>query len=122
MPKKNQKKRRKKAPGIAAKQAMDARVGRARQHHAPTPNAKIIRDLMITQKIRGGFKDYVVIVGKRIVDWQGSYDMVTENGQTVGVKNMALVHKSKLHNIVGAELAARFWRPGIGRRNTEKST
>ena len=122
MSRKKQKKREKKKSKVAFKQAREARVQKARDQILPTANARIIRDLMFNQKIRGNYKDFVVLAGKRLVDWQDSYDMVTEEGKTVGVQNMALVHKSKLANIVGLELAGRFWRPGIGRINTKKGT
>jgi len=117
---KRAKKRHKKKPAIAAKQRAKAKLEKMNAP-APSPNAKVIRDLMISQEIKGNFKDYVVLAGKRLIDWQGSYDMVREeDGKTVGVNGMALIHKSKLANVVGAELASNFWRPGIGRVNTKK--
>lgn len=117
---KRKKKRRKEPPAIAAKQSFQAKLERVAKERLPTPNARIIRDLMFTQKIKGNWKDYVVLAGKRLIDWQGSYDLVTEDGKTVGVKNMALVHKSKLANLVGAQLARQFWRPGVGRVNNRR--
>ena len=121
MSRKKAKKRQKKKPAVAAKQSAEAKVKRMNEA-APTANAKVIRDLMIAQNIRGNFKDYVVIAGKRLVDWQGSYDLVREeDGATVGVNGMALIHKSKLGNVVGLELARNFWRPGIGRVSNAKS-
>lgn len=121
MSNKRQKKRPKKKYAGAAKQSLKARAEQVGREQVPSANARIIRDLMFTQNIKGNYKDYVVLAGKRLIDWQGSYDMVTEEGKTVGVQNMALVHKSKLHKIVGEQLASHFWRRGIGRINTEKS-
>lgn len=81
---------------------------------APTANATIIRDLMIASKVKGKFKDYVVLAGNRIMDWLGSYDVLkqTEDGiKSVGFHGMALIHKSKLRNVIG-EQADLFWRNG----------
>src|SRR5690606_26891778 len=119
---KRAKKDRKRPPAIAAKQSLKARLEKAAKEHLPTANARIIRDLMLTQKVRGNWKDYVVLAGKRLIDWQGSYDMVTQDGKTIGVKSMWLVHKSKLTKIVGEQLASQFWRSGIGRVHHKRAT
>lgn len=109
-------KRTKKKPDIAHRQAAASRAKKNAAMRANSPNAKIIHNLMISEKVNGDFKDYVVLVGKRLVDWQGSYDMIREaDGKSVGVDGMALVHKSKLAPVIGDELAKHFWRPGIGR-------
>jgi hypothetical protein len=82
---------------------------------APTANAKVIRDLMAANKVKGKFKDYVVIAGVRLIDWLGSYDILheSEDGlKAAGINGMALVHKSKLRNIIGEKMAAQFWRNG----------
>jgi len=82
---------------------------------APTANAKVIRDLMLANKVKGRFKDYVVIAGTRLMDWLGSYDILHESEEglkAAGINGMALIHKSKLVNIIGAEMAAQFWRNG----------
>lgn len=108
-------KKRKKTPNVASRHAAKANREKAAQTHLPTANAKMIHDLMVSEKVGGHYKDYVVLVGKRLVDWQGSYDMVREDGKTVGVNGMALIHKSRLVPIIGKELAKHFWRSGIGR-------
>ena len=82
---------------------------------AKTANGRIIRDMMLSSKVKGNFKDFVIIAGERLLDWCGSYDILTTEGEKVSAKAVALVHKSKLRNIIGEEQARRFWRPGIGR-------
>lgn len=84
----------------------------------PTANAKIIRDLMVSSKVKGTFKDFVIMADNRIIDWRGSYNMLhPENGAPVSVKGLVLIHKSKLRNVIGAELAKQFWHPVLGRRS-----
>jgi len=82
---------------------------------AKTANGRIIRDLMLSNKVKGNFKDFVIIAGERLLDWCGSYDILSDDGSKVTAKAVALVHKSKLRNIIGEEQARRFWHPGIGR-------
>lgn len=83
---------------------------------APTANAKIIRDLMAANKVKGKYKDYVIIAGNRLIDWVASYDIIkTEDDGSVrsaGVDGMALIHKRNLVNIIGADMASKFWRNG----------
>lgn len=111
-----------KKPAIAKKQAAEARRAKEEQHRVLgkklSANAKIIRDLMSQSGLKGNYKDHVILAGKRLVDWQGSYDLVREvDGKTVGMDGMAIIHKSKLEALLGSELARDFWRSGIGRVN-----
>jgi len=114
MNRKQAKKRRKK-PDVSVKQAAAAERQRLLSQHLPTTNAKIIRELMVESKVKGHWKDFVVIAGKRLMDWRGSYDMTAEDGKSIGVDGMVIIHKSKLAKVVGEETALNFWRPGIGR-------
>ena len=117
MSKKRSKRKPKKKRQPTPEEAKRARMAKAEKFEAPTANAKIIYDLMLSSNIRGNFKDYVVIAGKRVIDWLGSYDIVKEeDGSTLGIEGIGLIHKSKLNNLIGAELAAYFWKQGIGRK------
>lgn len=84
-----------------------------------TANGKIIRDLMLANRVKGNYKDFVIIAGDRLMDWAGSYDMLND-GKKVIAQAVALIHKSKLANVIGAEPARAFWRPTLGRVNTNK--
>jgi len=81
-------------------------------------NARIIANLMITKGVRGNVKDFVVIAGFRIMDFQGSFDIRKEDdlNTTVGIDGIRLVHKRELHTIVGEELASTFWDRRTSRR------
>jgi hypothetical protein len=74
-------------------------------------SARIVADMMQTKGIRGNVKDYVVIAGYRIMDFQGSFDIRKDDGsgETVGIDGIRLVHKRELHTVVGETLAAHFW-------------
>ena len=74
-------------------------------------SARIVADMMQTKGIRGNVKDYVVIAGYRIMDFQGSFDIRKDDGsgETVGIDGIRLVHKRELHTVVGESLAAHFW-------------
>lgn len=75
-------------------------------------NGRMIAELMHAEKKRGNPKDYVVISGYRLLDHAGSYDLKLPDGKTIGIKGVRLVHKSKLREYLGEELAARFWKGG----------
>jgi hypothetical protein len=82
----------------------------------PTANAKMIYDLMKEKKARGKYKDHVIIVGSRIIDWLDTYEMAITNEfgvKSYGVDGIALVHKSKLSKLIGEEAAKKFWDGGV---------
>lgn len=78
-------------------------------------NEKMIADMLRATKTRGNPRDYVLISGARLIDHTGAYDLIARDG-TVGVNGVALVHKRRLHKLVGEELAALFWRRRFGIR------
>lgn len=88
----------------------------------PNPNATIVRDLMRDSGVDGSYKDHVVVAGRRLIDWQGQYDVVSvdEEGKkdrdVVVVDGMAIVHKRHLHKIIGDEWGAKFWHRALRRR------
>ena len=82
---------------------------------APTANARTIKAMMLEEKVKGNFKDYVIITGNRLLDWRSSYSITVDEGYTLGVNGVALVHKKKLHMIIGDEQAKQFWHPQLGR-------
>lgn len=91
-----------------------------------TVNGRIIADMMHSEKIRGNAKDYVILSGSSLIDFNGTFEMrhqeidevtglpVGKEG-TLNAPSVALVHKRNLHKIVGVAQAARFWKPGFGR-------
>ncbi len=82
----------------------------------PNGNARMIRDMMVQDKVKGSWKDYVIITGNRLLNGNGrSFEIKLEEGATTGVDAVALVHKRKLVNVIGPDEAARFWHPQLGR-------
>lgn len=82
----------------------------------PTTNAEQIYNLMKARKIKGKYKDYVIIFGSRLIDWLGSYEIRVRDGDEVkkyGVDGMALIHKSKLKSVIGEDEAEKFWKGGV---------
>ena len=47
-----------------------------------TANAKIIRDMMQNDRVKGNYRDFVIISGDRLIDWQGSCSIVRENKES----------------------------------------
>jgi len=82
----------------------------------PTANATTINNLMKSEGVKGSFKDYVVLAGARLVDWQGSHNIVTLDEKRIGVNGVALVHKKNLKNFLPTEIAETFWHPKLGRK------
>ena len=89
------------------------------QRSFPTSNSKMIHEFMEENHVKGFYKDYVIMMGDRLVDWLGSFNVVkVEEGKFSGilkVEGMALIHKRNLHTIIGDEAAKRFWHPRLGR-------
>lgn len=84
-------------------------------------NTKMISDLMKAEKVRGNPKDYVVLAGYRLIDWSGEFDLHSQaDGGTVGVEGIALLHKSRLEPVLGAELADHFWSRKLRRRRAPR--
>jgi len=82
----------------------------------PTANACRIHGVMKARKLKGKYKDHVIIVGSRLIDWLGSYEIRVDDEDGLkryGVDGMALIHKSKLKNIIGEEVASKFWKNGM---------
>ena len=80
---------------------------------ASTHNGQLILDFMVENKVKGSYKDYVILHGSQIIDWLGSYELAIEaegDHKSLKTKKTALVHKSKLKNIIGVEAALRFWK------------
>jgi len=89
----------------------------------PTANAKMIGELMKAKKVRGNFKDYVIIVGDRLIDWDGSYQIRFE-GEDADKKpsGLALLHKRVLDMYIGPELAKQFWNSKTKTRKVKEGT
>jgi len=122
MSKKPKPKRKPKQSDAAKKQAAAHKKQKRDAEHMPTANAKVIRDLMLANKVKGDYRDHVIIAGARLIDWKGSYDIRREDdGKTVGVNGMAIVHKAKLANIIGEEMASNFW-GSVGRVGDKSRT
>lgn len=79
-----------------------------------TTNGRIIADMLHSEKMRGNAKDYVVVSGSSLLDFDGTYEMRLDDAK-LKVPSVALVHKRNLRKIIGDEQAARFWKPGYGR-------
>jgi len=81
------------------------------------PNGKNVHECMVGAGYGGDVRDYMVLVGNRMVDYKGSYDMVLEGGGKVGVGDdeIRVMHKKRLKYIIGETAALRFWHPTFGR-------
>jgi predicted S18 family serine protease len=79
------------------------------------PNGKAIEDMMKQEKIKGDYRDYVMIFQDRITDYRGSYNIRTTNDEKVGTERLVLMHKRNLRNIIGEEASRQFWHPQVGR-------
>ena len=82
-----------------------------------TINGRRIEELLRLTKKKGNPKDFVIIVGYRLIDYWADYNLINEAGKTIGVeKGIALIHKKDLHKVLGEEFAAKFWRRKAGMR------
>jgi hypothetical protein len=78
-----------------------------------TVNGRMIYELMKERKVKGRYKDYVIINGVKLMDWLGTYEVkiIGENAAFF-TNNVILVHKSKLSRFIGKEGARKFWSSG----------
>lgn len=74
-----------------------------------TDNGRMIAELMHTKGVKGSPKDWVILVGRRLIDHGGTHDLQT------GFSGVNLVHKKDLERYVGEQESRRFWRRGLGR-------
>jgi len=92
-----------------------------------TPNGGMIRDFLKKVKHRGNPKDFVIIVGNRLLDWWGNYDIMfqpegEEQAKKMGVNGITLLHKKDLHKILPEEIASQFWNKKMRLRISPKQT
>jgi hypothetical protein len=81
-------------------------------------NLKMISDLMKSERVRGNPKDYVVLAGFRVIDWAGEFDVHADDGGTVGINGIALIHKKNLEPVLGEKFANQFWSKTLRRRRS----
>lgn len=114
---KRKKSKAKKRSAAINKRKIEQRTKQKKQNDInasfPSSNAKLIFQFMKTNKIKGDYRDYVLISGDRLINWDNSYNCETKNIEKDGIK---LVHKRNLKNILSEENAAVFWHPKLGRQ------
>lgn len=71
-----------------------------------TTNGYRIIKFMKTHKVKGNFRDHVLLIGDQLLDNAGTWG-ITRAGDVHGT--VALVHKSSLREVIGEEAAAKFW-------------
>jgi hypothetical protein len=82
-----------------------------------TQRGATIYALMSERKIKGNYKDYVLILDHVLMDWLGEYNMAIsmdgEEIKRVTINGMALVHKNRLAAVLGEEVGKAFWQCGM---------
>ena len=71
---------------------------------------------MVARNVKGDYREFVIIIGSKLVDWLESWDAFNAMGEPVGVEGIVLIHKSKLESIVDTKFAAKFWDKKLMRR------
>lgn len=90
-----------------------------------TANGGMIRDFLKKVKHRGNPKDFVIIVGNRLLDWWGSYDIMfqpegEDEAKKMGVNGITLLHKKDLYKVLPEDIAAKFWNKKMRMRISPK--
>lgn len=80
-----------------------------------TTNGRIIADMLFSEKVRGSPRDYVILSGSSLLEFNGTYEVKIDDGAKLRFSGVLLVHKRKLHRFIGKVEASRFWRARIGR-------
>lgn len=117
------KKKRKKLVAKKLEMKRQKRVKKGAKEKAKTatyhkyPNGKNVHECMAEAGYTGDVRDYMVLVSDRMIDYQGSYNLVVKSGGklSVGDDEIRVMHKKRLKNIIGEEAAKQFWHPTFGR-------
>lgn len=80
-----------------------------------TVNGRIIADMLFSENMKGNPRNYVILSGSSLLEFNGTYEVKIDNGAKLRFSGVLLVHKRKLHNFIGDNEASRFWRQRIGR-------
>lgn len=116
---KRDKRERGRERGLAtADKARKAQKGGPRFKMAKTANGQRIQQMLIRVGWNpADYKDYVVIIGTRLIDWADSYNVTNNEGKPVREGSEAIVlHKSKLHEAIPERVADLFWNKRLGTR------
>ena len=77
-----------------------------------TANGKRIFEMMRDENVKGNWKDWVLFVGPQMIERYGTYTInfrKKKGDDPIQSEITALVHKSKLSNIIGGEFGKLFW-------------
>jgi len=100
---------------------MDRVKGRpARSEKKDTKGGALIRSLMEAGNKKGNPKNFVVLIGERLIDWTGVIEIIGNDEGFEPSPGMRLVHKRDLHKYIGARQAALFWNKRAGVRVSTK--
>jgi len=78
-----------------------------------TQNGIMIFNLMKDQKIKGNYKDYIILSPQGVIHWKGTFDLHRQdNGKKLDIPAIAILHKRDLRKILGPEIARLFWNHG----------
>ncbi len=88
------------------------------QVQASTPNGQRIVNTLVSSGIGSParYKDYVLFVGDRMLDWAATHTVVRESQEAEESGDIFVLHKSKLHQVLGDDIAKDFWDRGKARR------
>lgn len=94
-----------------------------------TQNGRDIQKMLVNAgKDPRDYKDWVVLMANRMIEWLGSYQITPQSQASVTVEQpvsgqvdfgVMLVHKSELHKFIG-ELSDKWWHRKLGRRVQQK--
>lgn len=79
------------------------------------PNAKKIVDFLKSEGIKGDYRDYVLFVGDRLIDYRKSHNIAGLRVKQTNQVGIALVHKKQLIHLLPKKIALLFWHPTMGR-------
>lgn len=90
---------------------------RAARKAPPPTKGQIVRRLMLERKVRGNVKDFMVLHGALMMDYEGTYELHwNRDGSKANIEPVLLVHKRELAKVMVPEVARLFWNPSLGVR------
>ena len=81
---------------------------------ATSRDGAMILETMAAAGVRGNYKDYVLLLGNRLVDRSGAKDVKVLHDAPLSGAHVEVIHKRDLHRFIG-EQALQYWDPRYGR-------
>ena len=79
-----------------------------------TRDGQAIHEAMAAAGVKGSYKDFVLLVGSRLIDRSGAVDVTLLPDAPTSGASIEIIHKRDLRRFIGDQ-ALQYWNPRLGR-------